>query len=188
MNFDRTSFRHHIESLRGEWERALNEHGFDAALVPAGTNSYYFADDQSPPFRPNPHFARWVPEPLTENAVLLVRPAMAPKLFFYQPEDFWYVPPTVPDWANDAFDVAVYQEAEHQIKDIVEATRSLANVAYVGPDTELASNLALTTKDVTPFVDQLDYGRSFKTAFEVTNMKGATEIGVRGPKAAQRAK
>ena len=187
MNFDRTSFSHHIESLRGEWERALNEHGFDAALVPAGTNSYYFADDQSPPFRPNPHFARWVPEPLTENAVLLVRPAMAPKLFFYQPEDFWYVPPTVPDWANDAFDVAVYQEAEHQIKDIVEATRSLANVAYVGPDTELASNLALTTKDVTPLVDQLDYGRSFKTAFEVTNMKGATEIGVRGHLAAHRA-
>ena len=112
---------------------------------------------------------------------------MAPKLFFYQPEDFWYVPPTVPDWANDAFDVAVYQEAEHQIKDIVEATRSLTNVAYVGPDTELASNLAHTTKDVTPFVDQLDYGRSFKTAFEVTNMKGATEIGVRGHLAAHRA-
>ena len=187
MSFDRTSFSHHIESLCEEWARALDEHGFDAALVPAGTNSYYFADDQSPPFRPNPHFARWVPEPLTEDAVLLVRPGITPKLFFYQSVDFWYVPPSVPPWTDGVFDVEVYQESENQIEGIVAATRALTNIAYVGPDTELANNLVITTDDVGPFIDQLDYGRSFKTEFEIINMKGATEIGVRGHLAAHRA-
>ena len=187
MSFDRTSFSQHIESLGQEWERALDKHGFDAALVPAGTNSYYFADDQSPPFRPNPHFARWVPEPLTENAVLLVRPGVTPKLFFFQPDDFWYVPQPVPAWTEGIFDVAVYQEPENQFRDIVEATRTLTNIAYVGPDTELGSNLVITTDDLGPFINQLDYGRSFKTAFEIANMKAATEIGVRGHLAAHRA-
>ncbi len=187
MSFDRTSFRDHIEFLCREWERVLNEHQFDAALVPAGSNSNYFADDQSPPFRPNPHFARWVPEPLTENAVLLIRPGVMPKLFFYQPDDFWYVPPQVPAWTDGVFDVAVYRDTEIQIKDIAATTHALTNIAYVGPDTELAANLAITTDDLGPLIDQLDYGRSFKTPFEITNMKGATTIGVRGHLAAHRA-
>ena len=187
MNFDQTSFSNHIASLCGEWERTLNEHQFDAALVPAGTNSNYFADDQSPPFRPNPHFARWVPGPLTENAVLLIRPGNTPKLFFYQPDDFWYVPPQVPAWTDGIFDVAVYQERENQIKDIVETTRALTNIAYVGPETDLAGNLAVTTDDLGPLIDQLDYGRSFKTPFEIANMRGATTIGVKGHLAARHA-
>ena len=32
----------------------------------------YFLDDQSPPFRPNPHFAQWFPDRDCAHALLLV--------------------------------------------------------------------------------------------------------------------
>ena len=75
------------------WRETMRNAGFDAAVIPAGAAAYRFQDDIAPPFRPNPNFAQWAPLPQAEHSVLLYRPPDRPRLFFYQPADYWYLPP-----------------------------------------------------------------------------------------------
>ena len=100
-----TSFTDHLQILTTRWENALDANGFPAALVTAGSSQNYFMDDQAPPFRPNPHFAQWFPERACEHCELLVRPGRQPLVLFYQPEDYWHLPPSVPGWASEEFEV-----------------------------------------------------------------------------------
>ena len=78
------------------WENALDEHGFDAAVVHSGSQIISFLDDYQYPFRPNPHFLAWLPLTRHDESVLVVRPGERPVLWYYQPDDYWYLPPSDP--------------------------------------------------------------------------------------------
>src|SRR5262245_20639735 len=51
----------HLDALAKRWSAALAGARLDAALIAAGAPRNYFLDDQSGPYRPNPHFAQWLP-------------------------------------------------------------------------------------------------------------------------------
>ena len=54
LAFDEAGYAAHIAELGEQWQRTLAEHGFEAAVVPAGEAEMYFQDDQAPPFHPIP--------------------------------------------------------------------------------------------------------------------------------------
>ena len=52
----------HYETLQTNWDTALSLCGYDAALVFAGAQNYFFQDDQGPAFKPNPMLVQWLRE------------------------------------------------------------------------------------------------------------------------------
>ncbi|MCE2459883.1 MAG: Xaa-Pro dipeptidase [Pseudomonadales bacterium] len=183
--FDQVEFLDHITTITAQWERALAASGADAAVVPAGIAQMYFQDDQSPAFHPNPHFARFYPDDHCEQSVLLVRPGNRPKLYFHRPASYWYQPPTLPDWAETAFDVETHDDDETLMTALVKGVSAYHRIALVGPAESCELNLPLKAVNPKALVNRLQYARGTKTDFEIARLREATEVGVRGHIAAR---
>lgn len=181
------SYRQHITEIQKRWENALSATRFDAALVAAGTRQNYFLDDQAPPFRPNPHFSQWVDGGGCENALLLVRPGQKPRLFFHQQRDYWHQPPSPPDLAGaaDAIDVEVFDSLDALIDGACRAMNRENRAALIGEMIAPPTNLPVAEVNPQQLLNQLHYGRAYKTSFEVDCIRRATQIGVRGHLAAR---
>ena len=183
--FDQAEYSDHIGTITAQWERALTASSSGAAVVPAGIAQMYFQDDQAPTFHPNPHFARFYPDDNCEQSVLLVKPGNRPKLYFHRPASYWYQPPTLPDWAEAAFDVEVHDDDEKLMKSLVADVSGCDRIALVGPAESCDLNLPLEAINPKALVNRLQFARSKKTDFEVARLREATEIGVRGHIAAR---
>lgn len=183
--FDHVEFLDHIGTIATQWERALSASGADVAVVPAGIAQMYFQDDQAPAFHPNPHFARFYPDDHCEQSVLLVRPGNRPKLYFHRPASYWYQPPTLPDWAEAAFDVETHDDDEQLMKALVRGVSAYSRIALVGPAESCELNLPLEAVNPKALVNRLQYARGTKTDFEIARLREATEVGVRGHIAAR---
>lgn len=187
MPFDQQAFNEHIARVQASWDAILTDHDFDAAVVPAGRPSVYFEDDQSPPFHPNPHFARFVPESNCAQSVLVLRPGQSPKLLFYSPEDFWHAPPQVPDWAPGAFDLQTFGNLESLTDALTKSVSDASRVALVGPSEPLGNVLPSAEVNPVALVNALHYDRAAKTPFELDRMREASARGVAGHVAAREA-
>eukprot|EP01137_Pigoraptor_chileana_P029718 Opistho-2@15246 len=97
-----TAYAHHLATLQAQAESALARCGYDALLIAAGIEKYAFLDDRPYLFQPNPHFKQWLPLTNHPHSWLLVRPGHKPRVVYYQPDDFWHVPPSDPsgDWVQ----------------------------------------------------------------------------------------
>ena len=133
----------HIAELQRRWEAALEEEGLQAALVHSGTPMYSFQDDYQYAFRPNPNFLAWLPLTQQSDSTLLIVPGERPHLVYFQPVDYWYLPPSDPEsWWADQFDVEVVRNADgwRAALDNKLAGRSLAarDIAAIGDSPSLA--------------------------------------------------
>ena len=187
MAFDEQGYAAHIAALAEQWQQALAEHGFEAAVVPAGEAEMFFQDDQAPPFHPNPHFARWFPDDDCEQSVLLVRPGDVPKLYFHEAAGYWHLPAELPGWAAETFEVALHQNRDGLRDALAQDLARLGRFALVGPAAAFDLNLPLAAVNPKRLVNQLIFARAEKTPFEVARMREATAIGVRGHLAAREA-
>ena len=185
MAFDEANYAAHIAAMAAQWQRALAEHGFEAAVVPAGEAEMFFQDDQAPPFHPNPHFARWFPDDDCEQSVLLVRPGKSPKLYFHEAADYWHLPAELPDWAAETFEVELHHTYDALRDALAHDLARLGKFALVGPAAAFDLNLPLAAVNPKGVVNQLVFARAEKTPFEVARMREATSIGVRGHLAAR---
>ena len=183
--FDRAEYAEHIDTVTAQWERALSATGADAAVVPAGVAQMYFQDDQAPVFHPNPHFARFYPDDNCEQSVLMVRPGNRPKLYFHRPGSYWYQPPTLPDWAERAFDVETHDDDEELMRSLVQGVSGYGRIALVGPADSCDLNLPLEAINPKALVNRLQFARGTKTDFEIARLREATDVGVRGHLAAR---
>ena len=179
------AFPAHLAEMTTLWEHLLDEHGFDAAALPAGVAEMRFQDDLGPPFVPNPHFARWFPSDRCEGSVLLLRPGSVPKLYFFAPDDYWHLPPTLPDWADAAFQVAPHANSGELQDAVARELATLGRVAVLGPPRGLARDLPLALANPEALTNAVLFSRARKTPFEVACMREATAVGVRGHLAAR---
>ena len=185
MFFDETAYQAHLAEMTALWERLLADHRFDAAALPAGVVEMRFQDDLGPPFVPNPHFARWFPSDRCEGSVLLLRPGNVPKLYFLAPEDYWYLPPELPDWADDAFQVEPHGTRGALQDAVARDLAALGRVAVVGPPAGLAQDLPLAHANPDALTNAVFLSRARKTPFEIACMRAASASGVRGHLAAR---
>ena len=180
-----THYEQHLQVLAERWSAALAFAGFDAAVVAAGEPRPYFLDDQSAPFRPNPHFAQWFPDRDCAHAMLLIRPGAPARLFFHQPRDYWHQPPTVPEWAGKHLELALFAELEQLQAEVAAAASRYNRLAFVGE--QEPGNLVPAQHNPTLLLQHLHYHRAYKTAFEIDAMVAATERAVVGHLAARAA-
>jgi len=102
----------HVAEVQARWEAALEAEQLQAVLVHSGTPLHSFLDDYEYAFRPNPHFLYWLPLTRHADSALLIVPGRRPRLFYYQPDDYWYLPPADPEsWWADHFDIEVVRDA-----------------------------------------------------------------------------
>ena len=178
-------FEQHLATQTTLWREVMQEHDLDAVVLPAGKNRFFTADDQEPPFHAYPHFLRWVPEADCENSVLLIAIDEQPKLFWFEPKDFWYLPTPAPSYCGSFFDVRVHGQLEALHKDLGDHASRFSNLLVLDPTNSLPTEAKHHSPIANQFVSQLDYFRSFKTEFELECMQSATRQAVLGHLAAE---
>jgi len=162
--------------------KALAANGFDTLVISSGTPSTYFADDQDAPFHTVPHFRHYCPLTGPHHALKL-EPGKRPLLVRCAPEDFWYeqLPLGNPFWLG-GFDLVEAASAEA----VWAALGRPAHAAYLGdePEAARAAGMEPNPAGLTAF---LDWGRSYKTPYEIHCLEEATLSGARGHLAGRRA-
>jgi Xaa-Pro dipeptidase len=170
----------HVARVQATWEHALSAENFDAAVIHSGSQIISFMDDYHYPFRPNPHFLSWLPLTRHDESVLIVRPGEKPVLYFYQPNDYWYLPPADPEaWWADHFDVRPVREPGDWHMGI-----PVGREAYIGDAPAIADE-----QDLNPagLINRVHVARTRKTPYELACIERAGRIGAAAHVAAEAA-
>ena len=172
----------HVAEIQNRWEQALEAEGYSAVLVHSGTPMYSFQDDYEYAFRPNPHFLAWLPLTHHAGSALLIRPGERPRLYYYQPDDYWYLPPSDPEsWWADQFEIEIVREegAWSQV---------MANgAAALGDSPALGSEFAAEHINPAGLTHRLHIARTRKTAYEVACIDAASRLAAGAHRAAEQA-
>ncbi len=171
----------HLREVMARADRALIAGGYDGLIIASGSLRTLYLDDSSYPFKPNPRYRAWLPD-ASPDCFVVYRPGLRPKLFFHQPDDYWYLPPASPQgyWV-DHFDLTIVREPVKLRREIGGKGR-WALLAEPGPATE-----GLGDHDPPAVTGPLDYARAVKTPYEIECMSEATVAGARAHRAAERA-
>ncbi|MEE4174865.1 MAG: Xaa-Pro dipeptidase [Xanthomonadales bacterium] len=170
----------HVARQQRAWEEAMAQEGFDSVIVHAGSAIVSFLDDYHYPFRPNPHFLAWLPLVQHEECVLIVRPGFKPVLYFYQPDDYWHLPPSDPEsWWAQHFDVRVVREPGTWHQGV-----PVGREAYLGDAPELEGE-----DEVNPpgLINRLHLARTRKTPYELACLRESSALAARCHRAAEEA-
>lgn len=173
----------HVAEMRRRWEESLAAENYDAAVVHSGTPMYAFQDDYEYAFRPNPHFLAWLPLTHHADSVLMIVPGEKPRLIYYQPDDYWYLPPSDPEpWWADHFDIEVVRDT-----DAWRYRVPTGRVAAIGDSPALAD--VYGTRRVNPSVltHRLHIWRTRKTPYEVACIQQAANLAAAAHVEAERA-
>lgn len=175
----------HVKEMQCRWEAAMLAEDCAAVLVHAGTPLVSFLDDYYYAFRANPLFLSWLPLTHHNDCVLLIRPGEKPMLWFYQPEDYWHLPPSDPAaWWADHVEVRVVAEVDawrSDLPSVVGATAALGDsqaLPAVFPAEQINPPALLT---------RLHLERTRKTEYEIACLRQANRIAARAHGAAEQA-
>ena len=184
-------FAQHISALQTRYEEALEQHSaFSAILLHSGREHYYFADDQSAPFRANPHFTQWLAVNKPDQVVLIV-PGQQAHYLQVTPADYWYEQDiTLPDWVREQFVLHSFTSSDKLIEQIKRGNfTAIDQIAFIGEDLEFAKALGVPKHGINPtmLVHHLDFQRAVKTQFEIASIRKANRQALQGHAAARHA-
>jgi Xaa-Pro dipeptidase len=170
----------HLQTLMQRTERSLAATGFDALVIHSGSAPTLFLDDQDYPYKVNPQFKAWVPITDNPRCVLVVVPGARPKVLFYQPDDYWHKPASLPQagWTEAVDLIAMSEPAKAS-----DQWAHLGRVAYIGSDA-FAAETDASSINPPELLTRLHYDRAVKTDYELECMRRASELGARGHRAA----
>ena len=183
-------YQEHIDTLTARYTRIINDLtsqglALEGLLIHAGSDNYYFADDQHVAFHSVPHFAHWVPLEGPDH-LLCFQPGIKPHLFRYVPQDFWYETPIdKADHWQSAFEMVTLDSPEKAASHLP----NLSHFAYIGNSPALAQSFGIAPENIEPkrLMTRLDYQRSIKTPYEVACLQLANGRAARGHQAAKAA-
>jgi Xaa-Pro dipeptidase len=175
-----TLYEDHVRTLMRRTDGALAAAKFDALVIHSGAAPMQFLDDQSYPYKVNPHFKAWVPIIDNPQCVLIYAPGSRPRVLFHQPNDYWHKPASLPrePWTESvelvptADPPAASGEWAH-----------LGRVAFIGPKDAFATEAAGTLNDP-DLLARLHFDRAVKTPYELECLRRANDLGARGHLAA----
>ncbi len=174
----------HVAAMQRRWTAALDAENLQAILVHSGTPLISFQDDYEYAFRPNPHFLAWLPLTRHHDSALLVRPGRKPCIFYYQPEDFWYLAPADPEpWWADHFDIELVNEADGWCTGLFNKLNGgsfgIRDVAAIGDAPSLAGTFEDDRINPRGLVNRLQVERTRKTPYEIACMTAASQLAAR---------
>ncbi|MFT7721341.1 MAG: Xaa-Pro dipeptidase [Roseateles sp.] len=172
----------HLATLQAQADSALARTGFDALLIASGIEKFAFLDDRPYLFQPNPHFKHWLPLTNHPHSWLAVRPGRRPRVVYYQPDDYWHVPPSAPggEWV-DAVELVVIREPEAAAKALADCVTP--RTAILGEAD--AALPGLVPNNPEPLLNLLHWARGVKSPYELAQMRAAQRRAVPGHLAAR---
>lgn len=184
MPFDdaNTLYPAHLQTIKARADAAMQKHGFDHLLVASGVEKFEFLDDRPYPFKPNAQFKAWLPLTHHANSWIAYTPGRKPVLVYYQPDDYWHVPPTAPEGAwVEHFDIRVISDPADAAQHLPASGRR----AIIG---EMDAALpGFEPNNPKGLLAQLHYHRTYKTPYELAVMRLAQRRAVPGHLAARTA-
>lgn len=178
-------YRAHLDGVKRLFDAALDENGFEAVVIGAGTETFRFLDDQTYPFKTNPHLLKWLPLTAHPESSLVYRPGAPPRLIIHRPEDYWHEPPALPGspW-DEHFEISAIagiDELSGHLSDLPARTAWIGEPAQwrMVPEPEYVNPGAL--------LNHLHYHRPFKSAYEIECIRRATARAVPAHRAAEAA-
>lgn len=174
-------FGEHLAEVTRRADEALQASRFDGLVVLAGLPPTQFGDDQPYPFKPNPQFKLWVPEP-QPGCIVAYQPGNRPRLIFLRQADFWHQPPEVPvaPWAK-RFDVEVVPDAR-SARRAARVERGHALLGEHDPAWDVPGSW-----NPPDLLAVLDFERAAKTPYEIECLARASRLGAIAHRAAERA-
>ena len=178
-----STYRDHLERVTQDLQDALvlaAKHGesFGGVILHAGSERLYHRDDQTVPFRPDPHFARIVPAEGSDHLLVVPRGGQA-SLIQVVPRDYWHEAPRADahPWVDALPHVVV-----ESVDDAIEGIGERPSYAFVGDDMEVADALGIGERNVESkvFLSALDWSRGPKTTYEIECIREAARIGAAG--------
>jgi len=166
-------YAQHLATLQAGAEAALARTGFDALLIASGVEKYAFLDDRPYLFQPNPHFKHWLPLTAHPYSWIAVRPGMKPLVVYYQPDDYWHVPPSAPsgEWTEHV-ELVVITEPGDAAQHLQHIAGKLAILGEA--DVSLAGHPELSPNNPKALIDILHFARGCKTPYELEQMRAAS--------------
>ncbi len=164
-----TLYARHLAELQRRSEDALARSGYDALAIASGIEKFAFLDDRPYLFQPNPHFKHWLPLTAHPHSWLLIRPGHKPRLVYYQPDDYWHVPPSDPsgEWVAH-FEIIVISEPA-QARQHLQVDGRLAVIGEADAALE-----GLQPNNPEALLNLLHYQRACKTEHELEQMRAAS--------------
>ncbi|RLA26306.1 MAG: Xaa-Pro dipeptidase [Gammaproteobacteria bacterium] len=175
----------HLAIIKSRFDEALAVAGYDSVVIGAGPEIIRFLDDQSYPFKPNPHILQWLPLLQHPESALLYQPGERPELLIHQPDDFWHAPPELPGapW-EEFFDLTTLS----QLEDIDTAQKRLqGQVAYIGDPMQWRHNPPVTDQNPNSLLTYLHFYRPLRTDYEIECIRIANAKAVPAHRAAEQA-
>ncbi len=169
---------HRLQATRA----SMAAEAVDEVWIHSGLPLHAFLDDYEYPYRPNPHFAAWLPLTSHPGCLLRITSEDRPVLYFYQPVDYWHTPPAAPaDWWARHFDVHVLQQPV-DLSGLMPSGRAVL-IAERQP-AGLPSGVEWNSETL---INRLHLDRTVKTEYEIECMVEANRIAIRGHRAAEQA-
>ncbi|KAE9531040.1 Xaa-Pro dipeptidase [Testudinibacter aquarius] len=177
-------FQQHLHSLQNVVQDILQTNHADGIWIYAGQEQCYFLDDQTKPFKINPLFNYFVPHPQASGSWLYLDGVNKPHLYFYQPDDYWYLHQPAPQafWTEE-FQWTILKHADEIKTYLGDPQHSL----YFGEEVRLAEALGFRQINPQKALNYLHYQRSIKTEYEIACIYQAQFAALKGHQAAQAA-
>jgi Xaa-Pro dipeptidase len=173
-------YSEHLRTVMRRAQSALSATGFDALVIHAGAPPMQFLDDQTYPYKVNPHFKAWVPIVDNPECILIYAPGRRPRVLFHRPDDYWHKPASLPcePWTESVELVALADPAKNGPKE----WEGLGRVACIGPAGAFSAESGGINDP--ELLRRLHYDRAVKTPYELECLRRASELGARGHRAA----
>ena len=184
-NKKKKEYSAHIDCLQQRTKQALSCEKIEGVVIHSGQEIKAFLDDNTYPFRVNPHFKHWLPLINVPNCWLIVNGEDKPTLIYYQPVDFWHkiIPLTESYW-HEFFHIKVLTQASDVDKLLPYDKKDFA---YIGSHIEVAKALGFEEINPEPLLNYFHYHRAYKTAYEQECLRQSNILAVKAHKSAKSA-
>jgi len=175
----------HITQLQKTSKTALDRENLEGLVIHSGQEIKAFLDDNSYPFRVNPHFKYWLPLIDIPNSWLIINGEDKPTLIYYQPVDFWHkVTPLADEYWNEQFNIKILTKATEVDKLLPYDKKGFA---YIGSHIEVAKALGFEAINPEPLLNYFHYHRAYKSNYEHECLRQSNRLAVTAHKAARNA-
>ena len=178
------AFPSHFDAQLRLAEALLAENSLEQLLIFSGSPKTLFRDDHQVAFVANPYFRRWLPLPQHANCALLIRAGQQPRLYYYNPTDYWHLSVGSPQgfWTSSVEIVEI--DALEQIgKTLLQPER----IAFIGEELLLAQQWGISQINPSSILTQLDWASGIKTDYELECLREASLVAAEGHLAAAEA-
>ncbi len=174
-------YHQHVKTLAERVAPFIEESSFDSVVISSGIAKRFFQDDCDAPLRINPHFAHWCPI-YGPHHLIILKAGETPMLLYYHPSDYWeeFAPLSGEGW-EQSFDIESFSE----LKAMWKRASEFGNTAFIGEKKEADLHKSGFSVNPEEIVLPFNWGRKFKTDYEIACTRVAVDRAAAGHKKAE---